>query len=67
VETNFVQIDVGADRKGSLARLREECVMLSTTIHPTVVRAVTHLDVGDEDIDEAIERIPRALGALVGA
>jgi threonine aldolase len=67
VETNFVQIDVGADRKSSLARLREEGVMLSTTIHPTVVRAVTHLDVGDEDIDEAIERIPRALGALVGA
>ena len=67
VETNFVQIDVGVDRKGALARLREEGVMLSTTIHPTIVRAVTHLDVGDDDIDEAIERIPRALGALVGA
>jgi threonine aldolase len=67
VETNFVQIDVGPDRKGALARLRDEGVMLSTTIHPTIVRAVTHLDVGDDDIDEAIERIPRALGALVGA
>jgi hypothetical protein len=30
-----------------------------------VVRAVTHLDVSDDDVDEAIERIPRALGALV--
>jgi threonine aldolase len=67
VETNFVQIEVGADRKGALARLREEGVMLSSTIHPTVVRAVTHLDVTDADIDVAIERIPRALGALVGA
>jgi threonine aldolase len=67
VETNFVQIDVGADRKGALARLRDEGVMLSTTIHPTVVRAVTHLDVSDDDVDEAIERIPRTLGALVSA
>jgi threonine aldolase len=67
VETNFVQIDVGADRTGALARLREEGVLLSSTIHPTVVRAVTHLDLTDADIDTAIERIPRALGALVGA
>src|SRR5207253_7006641 len=67
VETNFVQIDVGEDRKHALARLREEGVLLSTTIHPTVVRAVTHLDVTDDDIDAAIERIPRALGALVDA
>jgi threonine aldolase len=67
VETNFVQIEVGADRKAALARLREEGVLLSTTIHPTVIRAVTHLDVSDEDVEHAIERIPRALGALVGA
>ena len=61
VETNFVQIDVGEDRSGALRRLREEGVLLSSTIHPTVVRAVTHLDVGDADIDAAIELIPRAL------
>jgi threonine aldolase len=67
VETNFVQIDIGADRTGALARLREVGVLLSSTIHPTVVRAVTHLDLTDADIDTAIERIPRALGALVGA
>jgi threonine aldolase len=67
VETNFVQIDVGSDRAGALARLREQGVMLSSTIHPTVVRAVTHLDVTDEDIDAAIDRIPRALGAAVHA
>jgi threonine aldolase len=39
-------------------------VLVSTTVHPTVVRAVTHLDVSDEDIDVALEAIPAALGAL---
>jgi threonine aldolase len=67
VETNFVQIDVGADRAGALGRMRDEGVLLSSTIHPTVVRAVTHLDVSDDDIDAAIERIPRALAAAVHA
>jgi threonine aldolase len=67
VETNFVQIDVGPERRDALARLRADGVLLSTTIHPTVVRAVTHVDVGDDEIDEAIERIPRALGAVVHA
>ncbi len=67
VETNFVQIGVGPDRAGAIARLREDGVLVSTTIHPTVVRAVTHLDVSDADIDEAIETIPRALGVLVRA
>jgi len=28
---------------------------------------VTHLDIGDEDIERAIEAIPRALGALARA
>ncbi len=64
VETNFVQIDVGPERSSVLARLREHGVMLSTTIHPTVIRAVTHLDVNDDDIAQAIERIPRALAAV---
>jgi len=67
VETNFVQIDVGPNRAGALARLREEGVLLSTTIHPTVVRAVTHLDVTDDDIEQAVERIPRALGVAAHA
>jgi len=70
VETNFVQLDVGAlglDRDDALARLREAGVGLSSTIHPTVVRAVTHLDVDDESIDHAIELAPQALGARVAA
>jgi hypothetical protein len=31
------------------------------------VRAVTHLDVADEDVDAAIDAIPRALGVLARA
>lgn len=68
VETNFVQIDVGLlglDRDDALARLREAGVGLSATIHPTVIRAVTHLEITDSDIDRASELIPDAL--LVGA
>ncbi len=70
VETNFVQLDVGAlglGRDDALARLRGAGVGLSSTIHPTVARAVTHLDVDDEAIDRAIELAPRALGARVAA
>lgn len=70
VETNFVQLDVGAlglGRDDALARLREAGVGLSSTIHPTVVRAVTHLDLDDGAIDRAIELAPQALGARVAA
>jgi len=66
VESNFVQIDVaplGLTRAEALARLRDEGVGLSATIHPTVMRAVTHLGITDDDIDRAAELIPRALGA----
>jgi threonine aldolase len=67
VETNFVQLDVGAlglsSREG-IARLAEAGVGLSSTVHPGVLRAVTHLGVSDRDIDAALEAIPRALGAL---
>jgi threonine aldolase len=64
VETNFVQIDVGPDRPAAIERLKECGVLVSTTVHPTIVRAVTHLDISDEDIETAIESIPAALGAL---
>jgi threonine aldolase len=67
VETNFVQVDVGPlslTREDALERLREHGVLLSTTVHPTVLRAVTHLDVSDEDVDRACEAIPRALQVL---
>ncbi len=68
VETNFVQVDVaplGLTRTEALARLQEAGVGLSATIHPTVIRAVTHLDLTDEDISRASELIPEALLARV--
>jgi threonine aldolase len=70
VETNFVQIDVaplGLTRADALAGLRDAGVGLSATIHPTVMRAVTHLGITDEDVDRASELIPRALGVAVPA
>jgi threonine aldolase len=64
VETNFVQLDVGPDRAAAMERMRERGVLVSTTVHPTIVRAVTHLDISDEDIETAIEVVPAALGAF---
>ena len=67
VETNFVQIDVAPlalARAEALARLRDAGVGLSATIHPTVLRAVTHLGITDEDVDRAAELIPHALGTV---
>jgi threonine aldolase len=70
VETNFVQVDVGPLGLGpseALERLSQQGVGLSMTVHPTILRAVTHLDIHDEDIERAVELIPRALGALARA
>jgi len=70
VETNFVQIDLaplGFDRAEALAVLRAAGVGLSATIHPTVVRAVTHLEITDEDVESAVELIPAVLLTAVRA
>ena len=70
VETNFVQIDaerLGLERADALARLSAAGVGLSATIHPTVMRAVTHLDVTDDDVERASALIPEALLAGVRA
>ena len=68
VETNFVQLDVAPLAPAeAMTLLAEQGVGLSATIHPTVLRAVTHLDVDDDDIDRALELIPRALEARVSA
>jgi threonine aldolase len=69
VQTNFVQIDVGAlglRVEEALARLREGGVALSPT-RPGVLRAVTHLDVDDDDVETALVAVPAALGAVVHA
>jgi threonine aldolase len=70
IETNFVQIDLaplGLTRDEALARLREAGVGLSSTIRPSVIRAVTHLDVDDDDVERACELVPAAIGASVRA
>jgi threonine aldolase len=64
VETNFVQVDVGPlglTPAAALERLHQAGVGLSGTVHPTRLRAVTHLDVTDDDIENAIEIAPQAL------
>ena len=65
VETNFVQINVGSLELAAgdaLERLVGEGVRLSGTIRPGVLRAVTHLGIDDDDIERAVDAIPRALG-----
>jgi threonine aldolase len=61
VETNFVQVDVGPERADAIERMKQHGVLVSTTVHPTVVRAVTHLDITDDDVETAIAAIPAAL------
>ncbi len=68
VETNFVQVDLaplGLGRDEALTRLRDAGVGLSSTIHPLVLRAVTHLGISDDDVERAAELIPRALGSAL--
>src|SRR5579885_2072362 len=67
VQTNFVQLDVavlGLGEHEALARIREEGVLLSQT-RPGVLRAVTSLEVDDDDVEQARTAVPRALGARV--
>lgn len=64
LETNFVQVDVaplGLTADEALTRLAAAGVGLSATIHGTIVRAVTHLDVTDDDVEDALVAVPRAL------
>ena len=63
VQTNFVLLDAG--RLGltgdeALALLRAEGVLLSFAARKDVLRAVTHLDVSEDDIDQAIAGAARA-------
>jgi threonine aldolase len=67
VETNFVQVDVaglGLAAADAIERLAAVGVGLSRTAGGRL-RAVTHLDVSDEDVERALELVPEALGILV--
>jgi threonine aldolase len=64
VETNFVTLDVGSmglDPDETLVRLRAEGVLLSFAARRGVLRAVTHLGVGADDVEPAVAAIARAL------
>jgi threonine aldolase len=64
VETNIVLLDLsalGIERAVALDRLAEAGVPWSNGHKPTVIRAVTHIGVPAEVIDEAANRIIRAL------
>jgi threonine aldolase len=58
VETNFVPIP---DEPGLRERLLERGVRVGG-LRTGWLRAVTHLDVGDEEIDQAIERMQEVIG-----
>jgi threonine aldolase len=65
VESNFVLVypeRIGISRDEALERLRTAGVLLSAAARKGVLRAVTHLDVSAEDIEEAIEGAANALG-----
>ena len=63
VETNFVQVDVARARASTsdeaLERVRAAGRRRSRTTKPGVLRAVTHLDVTDEDVEHALRAVPR--------
>jgi threonine aldolase len=67
VQSNFVQLDVsalGLGEEEAVALIGDQGVLLSRT-RPGVLRAVTHLDLDDDDIEHALGAVPRALGAHV--
>ena len=64
VETNFISIDLaplGIAEPEAEERLAANGVLLGH-MRPGILRAATHLDISDDDIDRAIEAIPAALG-----
>jgi threonine aldolase len=61
VDTNFVSIP---NEPGLTERLRERGIAVSD-LRPGWLRAVTHLDIGDDEIAQAIERIQEVLAVRV--
>jgi threonine aldolase len=64
-ETNMVMFE--ADDATAFARALREVGVRVNAVTPQRLRAVTHLDVGEADIDEALSRIGEALRALPSA
>lgn len=60
IDSNIVLIDLGHHETGShefATRLGQAGVRLSTVSNPTLLRAVTHMDIGDSDIHRAAATI----------
>lgn len=69
VETNFVGIELaplGLGEEEALERVAAHGVLLSV-LRPGVLRAATYLGVGDEDIEQALVAVPRALAGRAAA
>ena len=69
VETNFISIDlapIGIAEPEAEERLVAHGVLLGH-MRPGILRAATHLDISDDDIDRAIDAIPSALGVRTAA
>lgn len=63
IQTNIVIFDISPTKKTS-AQVQEELEAQGVRVipfGPTVLRAVLHLDIGDRDLDLAIERLGRVL------
>ena len=68
VDTNFLQIDCNAltvSRDEVIERLEREGVRVSIAAPPGVLRAVTHLDVGPDDVERATKAAQRAFAVPV--
>jgi threonine aldolase len=66
VETNFVGVDVtplGLTAADARARVADEGVLVGA-LRPGVLRVATYLGVSDEDVERAVEAIPRALAGI---
>jgi threonine aldolase len=66
-ETNFVGVELeplGISVVEAEERIAREGILVSS-LRPGVLRLATYLGVTDEDIDAAVDAIPRALGARV--
>lgn len=67
VESNFVLVDVGRMGLGAdeaVARLRAEGVLFSFGSRTNVLRAVTHMDVGAAEIEQALVAAIRAVAGV---
>jgi len=68
-ETNFVGLDVGSiglDVGEAKERIAERGVKVGR-LRPGVLRLATHLDVDDDDVEQALDAITQALGVHVAA